>query len=160
MDSGFGAARRPGMTKGETPMTFAGINVLAVVVAAVAAWLVSAGWYMSLGRIYQAALGKTPEECKLEMQKPGAFLPFVVAFVGNLVIGWMLAGVLGHLGAGQVTFKNGVITGAFLWFGFILTTMVVNYCFSGRDKRVLLIDLGNWLLVLVVIGAVIGAIGV
>jgi hypothetical protein len=59
-----------------------------------------------------------------------------------------------------VTFKNGVITGAFLWFGFILTTMVVNYCFSGRDKRVLLIDLGNWLLVLVVIGAVIGAIGV
>jgi hypothetical protein len=141
-------------------MTFAGISYLAVIVAAVVAWLVSAGWYMSLGRIYQAALGKTPEQCKAEMQKPGAFLPFVYAFIGNLVIAWMLAGVLGHLGPGQVTLRNGVIAGAFLWFGFILTTMTVNYSFSGRDRRLLLIDLCNWLIVLVVIGAVVGAVGV
>jgi hypothetical protein len=38
--------------------------------------------------------------------------------------------------------------------------MVVNFCFSGRDKRLLFIDLGNWLIVLVVIGAVIGWLGV
>jgi hypothetical protein len=139
-------------------MSFAGINFLAVVIAAVVAWLVSAGWYMSLGKIYQAAQGKTPEQCKVDMKKPGAFLPFIYAFIGNLVIASMLAGVLGHLG--QVTLKNGVISGAFLWFGFILTTMVVNFCFSGRDKRLLLIDLGNWLIVMVVMGAVIGAIGV
>jgi Protein of unknown function (DUF1761) len=139
-------------------MSFAGINFLAVLIAAVVAWLVSAGWYMSLGKIYQAAQGKTPDQCKVDMQKPGAFLPFIYAFIGNLVIAWMLAGVLGHLG--QVTLKNGVITGAFLWFGFILTTMVVNFCFSGRDKRLLLIDLGNWLIVMVVMGAVIGAMGV
>ena len=139
-------------------MSFAGINFVAVLVAAVAGWLASAVWYMSLGPLYQAALGKTPEQCKEEMKKPGAFLPFLYALIGNLVIAWMLAGVLGHLG--QVTIKNGVITGAFLWFGFILTTMVVNFCFSGRDKRLLLIDLGNWLIVMVVMGAVIGAIGV
>jgi hypothetical protein len=94
------------------------------------------------------------------MQKPGAMLPFLYAFIGNLVIAWMLAGVLGHLGPGAVTPKNGAITAAFIWFGFILTTMVVNFVFSGRDKRLLLIDLGNWLIVLVVMGAVIGWIGV
>jgi hypothetical protein len=33
-------------------VTFAGINYLAVVVAAVAAWLGSAVWYMSLSRLY------------------------------------------------------------------------------------------------------------
>jgi hypothetical protein len=141
-------------------MAFAGISYIAVIAAAVVAWLVSAGWYMSLGRVYQAALGKTPEQCKAEMQKPGAFLPFVYAFIGNLVIAWMLGGVLGHLGPGAVTLKNGVITAAFIWFGFILTTMAVNFVFSGRDKRLLAIDLGNWLLVLVVMGAVIGWIGV
>ena len=139
-------------------MAFAGINFLAVLGAAVAGGLASAVWYMSLGPLYQAALGKTPEQCKEEMKKPGAFLPFLYAFIGNLVIAWMLAGVLGHLG--QVTIKNGVITGAFLWFGFILTTMVVNFCFSGRDKRLLLIDLGNWLIVMVLIAAVIGWLGV
>ena len=141
-------------------MAFAGINYLAVIIAAVVAWLVSAGWYMSLGRVYQAALGKTPEQCKEEMKRPGAFLPFIYAFLANIIIAWMLAGVLGHLGPGEVTVKNGVISAAFLWFGFILTTMVVNFNFSGRDKRVLLIDVGNWLIVLVVMGAVIGAIGV
>jgi hypothetical protein len=141
-------------------MTFAGISYIGVIAAAVAAWIVSAAWYMSLGRIYQAALGKTPEQCKEDMKKPGAFLPFIYAFIANLVIAWMLAGVMGHLGAGQVTLWNGVISAAFLWFGFILTTMVVNSAFSGRDKRLLLIDAGNWLIVLVVIGAVVGAIGV
>src|SRR6202140_2411205 len=125
-------------------MTFAGINFVAVLVAAVAAWLASSVWYMSLGRSYQAALGKTPDQCKEEMKKPGAFLPFIYAFVANVIIAWMLAGVLGHLGAGQVTLRNGVISAAFLWFGFVLTTMAVNYSFAGRDKRLLLIDAGNW----------------
>src|SRR5271156_4135419 len=141
-------------------MTFAGINHLAVVIAAIVAWLASAAWYMSFGKIYVAALGKTPEQMAADRKKPGAFLPFVYAFVANIVIAWMLAGVLGHLGPGQVTLKNGVISAAFLWFGFILTTMTVNYSFSGRDRRLLLIDVGNWLIVLIVIGAVIGAIGV
>jgi hypothetical protein len=141
-------------------MTFAGISYLAVAIAAVVAWLASAAWYMSLGKIYMAALGKTPEQVAADRNKPGAFLPFIYAFVANVVIAWMLGGVLGHLGSGQVTLKNGVIAGAFIWFGFILTTMAVNFSFSGRDKRLLLIDLGNWLIALVVMGAVIGAMGV
>ena len=141
-------------------MTFAGISYLAVAIAAVVAWLASAAWYMSLGKTYMSALGKTPEQVAADRNKPGAFLPFIYAFVANLVIAWMLGGVLGHLGSGQVTLKNGVIAGAFVWFGFILTTMAVNFSFSGRDKRLLLIDLGNWLIVLVVMGAVIGAIGI
>jgi uncharacterized protein DUF1761 len=141
-------------------MTFAGISYLAVAIAAVVAWLASAAWYMSLGKTYMSALGKTAEQVAADRNKPGAFLPFIYAFVANVVIAWMLGGVLGHLGSGQVTLKNGVIAGAFVWFGFILTTMAVNFSFSGRDKRLLLIDLGNWLIVLVVMGAVIGAMGV
>ena len=141
-------------------MSFAGVNYLAVIIAAVVAWIASAGWYMSLGRVYQAALGKTPEQCKAEMQRPGAFLPFIYAFVANVIIAWMLAGLLGHLGAGQVTLQNGVVSALFLWFGFILTTLFVNYSFHGRTMQLILIDLGNWLLVLVVMGAIIGWMGV
>jgi hypothetical protein len=141
-------------------MTFAGVNYLAIAIAAVAAWLASAAWYTSLGGIYMAALGKTPEQCKFDRTKPGAFLPFIYALVANLIIGWMLAGLLGHLGAGQVTLRNGVLSGAFLWFGFILTTIAVNYSFADRDRRLFFIDVGNWLIVLLVIGAVVGAMGV
>jgi uncharacterized protein DUF1761 len=141
-------------------MTFAGINYLAVVVAAAVAWLAGAGWYISLGTIYVAASGKTAQQIEADRNKPGGFLPFIYVFVADLIIAWTLAGVLGHLGSGQVTLKNGVIAGAFIWFGFILTTMAVNFSFSGRDRRLLLIDLGNWLIALVVMGAVIGAMGV
>jgi hypothetical protein len=141
-------------------MVFAGINHLAVIIAAVVAWLASAGWYMSLGRVYQAELGRTPEQAKEAMKRPSAFLPFLYAFIANIIIAWVLAGVLGHLGPGQVTLKNGVISAGFLWFGFILTTTFVNYSFHGRGIRLILIDLGNWLLELLVMGAIVGGMGV
>ena len=141
-------------------MSFSGVSYLALVVAAIAAWLASAAWYMSLSRPYVAALGKTPEQMAEDRKKPGAFLPFLYAFAANIIMAWTLAGVLAHLGPGQVTLRNGIISAAFLWFGFILTTMVVNYSFGGRDRRLLLIDVGNWLLVLLVIGAIIGGLGV
>ena len=73
---------------------------------------------------------------------------------------WVLAGLIGHLGPGQVTIKNGIVSGAFIWFGFVMTTMLVNNSFGRRDRRLLLIDGGHWLMVLVVIGAIIGAFGV
>jgi hypothetical protein len=141
-------------------MVFAGMNYLAIVIAAVAAWLVSAAWYMSLGRIWMAALSKTPEQMAADRQKLGMHLPFVYAFIADIVIAWMLAGVLGHLGPGEVTLRNGVISGAFLWFGFVATTTTVNYSFAGRDWRLLLIDAGNWLVVLIVVGAIVGGLGV
>jgi hypothetical protein len=141
-------------------MTFAGVNYLAIVIAAVAAWLAGAGWYMTLGKTWMAALGKTPEQMEECKKQPGAFLPFIYAFVAELVLAWTLAGVLGHLGPGQVTLRSGVISGAFCWLGFVMTTMLVNNSFARRDWRLLLIDGGHWLVVLILIGAIIGAMGV
>jgi hypothetical protein len=141
-------------------MTFSGVNYLAIVIAAVVAWLAGAGWYMGLGKIWMDALGVTPAQMEEAKNRPGAYLPFIYAFVAELVMAWTLAGVLGHLGAGQVTFKNGVVSAAFLWLGLVMTTMLVNNSFARRDWRLLLIDGGHWLVVLLLMGAIIGAIGV
>ena len=91
---------------------------------------------------------------------PQQVLPFVLAFVGDLIMAWVLAGVLGHLGPGQVTLRNGVISGAFLWFGFVLTTMMVNNAYAGRKYTLTAIDAGHWLAVLVVMGGIIGGAGI
>ena len=96
------------------------------------------------------------EECR---KKPGSFLPFVYAFVGAAIMAYALAGVLGHLGPGQVTLRNGIISGAFIWLGFVFTTMLVNNSFGQRSAKLLLIDGGYWLLVLVLMGAIIGGMG-
>src|SRR6266702_3783366 len=66
--------------RGAPTMTFTGLNYLAIVIAAVVAWLAGAVWYMSLGKAWMAALGWTPEkiaECK---SRPHAYLPSVYVF--------------------------------------------------------------------------------
>ena len=58
-----------------------------------------------------------------------------------------------------MTLRNGVISGVFLWFGFVLTTMMVNNAFSGRKYTLTAIDAGHWLAVLLVMGAIVGGMG-
>jgi hypothetical protein len=139
-------------------MAFVGINYLAVLVAAIAAWVLGAVWYMALSQPWLAAQGKTKADMKPPTSKAAAVGPFVLVFVAELIMAWMLAGILGHLAG--ITVKNGVISGAACWFGFVLTTIATNYAFHGRKVMLTVIDAGHWLAVLVVMGAIIGAFGV
>jgi hypothetical protein len=140
-------------------MTFAGINYLAVIVAAVAAWLAGAAWYMVLGRPWMKALGRTPEQIEEFKGQPKSVLPFIFAFVSALGIAWVLAGLLGHLGPAFMTVRNGALSGLFCWLGFVFTTMLVNNSFAMRKPMLLVIDGGHWALVLALIGAIIGGMG-
>ncbi len=136
-------------------MVFAGLNYLAILVAALAGFGTGAVWYMSLSKPWLAASGfdtaGMPRSSKT---------PFAVSIVSLLVMAWVLAGVVGHLGPGQVTVKNGVISAAFLWLGFIATTTATNYAFGQRRVMLTVIDTAHWLLVMLVMGAVVGAFGV
>jgi hypothetical protein len=137
-------------------MAFAGINYLAVLVAAVASWLAGAAWYGALGQAWLGALGKTKEELMGPSGRPSP-LPFVVSFLAELVMAWALAGIIGHVG--QVTLANGIISGFFAWLGFVATTILVNHRFAGASLKLTAIDGGHWLIVLLVQGAVIGLFG-
>jgi hypothetical protein len=140
-------------------MIFAGINYLALFIAALAGFGFGAVYYMSLARPWMNAIGWTPEQqaahVKGELNPSKA--PFAIAILANLIMAWVLAGVIGHLGT--VTVRSGIISGAFVWFGFVVTTLAVNYAFSGRKPMLTVIDGGHWLGVLLIMGAVIGAFG-
>lgn len=137
-------------------MTFAGMNYLAIVVAAILGFAFGGLYYNLLSKQWMAAIGLT----KAKINKNSSSAPFIIAIVANLVMAWVLAGVVGHLGPGQVTIRNGIISGAFLWLGFIVTTIAVNNAFGLRKHVLTVIDLGHWLGVLVVMGAIIGVFGV
>jgi len=139
-------------------MAFAGINYLAVLVATVAGFAFGAAYYMSLSRPWLAAMGKTREELAAAGKRSPA--PFIVSIVALLIMAWVLAGGIGHLGPGQVTLRNGVISGLFMWLGFVITTLAVNYSFGQRRPMLTIIDGIHWLGVLVIQGAIIGAMGV
>ena len=136
-------------------MAFAGMNYLAIGLAAIAGYAFGAVYYMVLSKPWLAASEKTEAEIKSDKSA----LPFVLAFVAAVVMAHMLAGILGHLGPGQVTLRNGLISAAFIWLGFVLTTTTVNYAFQGRKAALTLIDTGHWLGVLLIQGAVIGVMG-
>lgn len=143
-------------------MTFAGLNHLAIFLAAVAGWLTGAAYYTALAKPWVASHGKTLEAFKAEQAaRKGtvhAWLPFALAFVAEFVMAWVLAGMVGHLGS--VTVRSAVISGLFVWAGFVVTTMLVNNAFGGRRYMLTLIDAGHWLAVIVVMGVVIGWMGV
>ena len=97
-----------------------------------------------------AALGMT------ERPKPSP-LPYVTALAAQLVLAWTLAGLLGHLG--EITLGRALTAAALIWFGFVLSTMMVNHRFQGARWSLSLIDGGHWLGVLLVMGLVIGLFG-
>ncbi|MEX2453934.1 MAG: DUF1761 domain-containing protein [Rhodospirillaceae bacterium] len=136
-------------------MAFGGTSYLAILVAAVAGFAFGGVYYAVLGRRWMAALGKT----QAELGQGGKIAPFVVAAVAQLVIAFVLAGAIGHLGPGQVTVRNGLVSGAILWAGLVMTTMAVNHRFQGSKLSLTAIDGGHWLGVLLVQGLIIGLIG-
>jgi len=139
-------------------MTFAGINYLAVLVAGAVGFGLGGVWYRTLAKPWMAAQGFSSEMIRAHHGKGAAPWPLIIAAAADLVMAWMLAGVIGHLG--EVTLKNGVISAAFVWFGFVLTTLAVNNTFGLRSPKLIAIDGGHWLAVLLLMGAIIGAWGV
>jgi len=133
-------------------MAFAGMNYLAVLVAAVAAYAWGAAYYMTLSKQWLAAVGIA--------QPNRSAAPFIISFIALLVMAFVLAGSIGHLGPGNVTVKNGIISGIIVWAGFVLTTVFVNNAYPGRKYMLSVIDSIHWLGVLMIEGAVIGAMGV
>ena len=142
-------------------MAFAGMNYLAIFAAAIGAWIFGAVYYTALSKPWLAAVGMTAADMKRQSEnKVRAVAPFVMSFVAEIIMAWVIAGVLGHLGPGQVTMRNGVISALFLWFGFVLTTVAVNNAYPGRKVMLTVIDAGHWLGVMLLIGAIVGGFGV
>jgi hypothetical protein len=132
-------------------MAFTGISYLAVIVAAIVAYLFGSVWYMMLAKPWLAAVGFA------EPPKP-APAPFVIAFLAQLVIAYFLAGLIAHLG--DVSAVRGLLTAFFVWLPFVFGTMIVNHRFQGSSWTLTLIDGGHWLGVFLLIGLVIGLFGI
>jgi len=140
-------------------MDFAGINYMAILLAAVAGYVFGAVYYMTLGNAWLSALGKTEGDIKGPDGKISP-MPFVIAAIAAVAMAFVLAGTIGHLGRGHVNLRTGIISGAIVWAGFVLTTIWVNHAYQGQNFRLTLIDSGHWLGVLLIQGAILGSMGV
>ncbi len=139
----------------------AGMNILVIIGAGVASWCTGAVYYTVLAKPWVAAQGLTVEQHKAMIDaRRGtvhAWLPFALAFLADLVMACVMSGLIGHIGA--YSLRGGVISAAFVWAGFVLTTLIVNNAFTGRRYMLTVIDSIHWLLGLLVIGAIVGVWG-
>ena len=134
------------------------INYVAIIAAAVASWLAGAVWYGVLGKQWLAALGWTEANVAgPDGKRRMPMGPMILSFVAALIMAFMLSGLMGHVG--PISVRSGIISGALVWVGFVITTIAVNNAFQKRKGMLTVIDGGHWLFALVVQGAVLGALG-
>lgn len=137
-------------------MHITGINYSAVALAAVASFIFGGIWYGLLSKQWMAAAKVDEKFVKGSGGGPSP-IPFAVAFIAQMVMAWILAGVFLHLSRGGIplTLRSGLISGALMWAGFVMSSLVVNHAFQGAKPMLTLIDGGHWLGVLLIQSAVI-----
>ncbi|MDP1730386.1 MAG: DUF1761 domain-containing protein [Devosia sp.] len=134
-------------------MTHFAVNWLAVIVATVASMALGFAWYMLLARQWMAAVGKTREELQ-----PNDPTPYIWSVIVQLVMAYFIA-LLTPVLFGATNVVNGILCGANMWLGFVITSMVLNHRYQGAKWSLTLIDGGYLLGVLIVQGIVIGLFG-
>lgn len=135
-------------------MAFGGIDYLAVLVAAVAAFMFGALWY---GALFSKAWMKA---ARIDPSNNGMNPAIMVmTFLCELVLALGLAGIIGHLGVGQVTLANGLISGFFVGLTIILPVMITNHRNQLFGWDLTLIDGAHWLGAALIMGGVIGWMG-
>lgn len=134
-------------------MTHFDVNWLAIALAMVASMALGMVWYMGLAKQWMAAAGLTEDDVK-----DGGAVPFVWAAIAQLVIAYFIA-MLTPQFFDAVNAYNAVIVGVHMWFGFILTSMVLNHRYQLKPWSLTFIDGGYLLGVVIVQGIVIGLFG-
>jgi Protein of unknown function (DUF1761) len=130
-------------------------NLLAILVAAVVAFLLGGLWYSPLlfARQWMAAHAHSPEDvARMKADAPRAY---GISFVAFLVMAAILQLVLNHLGANN--WRSGALWAAHLWLGFAVTIGLMANVYSGKRFSVFAIDAGYQLVYLLVMGAILGA---
>ena len=128
------------------------INYLAVVVSAVTVFVIGMLWYTALfGRQWVAAHGYTPEQ--LETMKRGMGRAYAVSFVCYLVMGVVMAVLIGRMNIAGVL--GGVKIGGATWLGFVATIGLTANLYSNKSFAAYVIDAGYQLVFMLVMGVIL-----
>jgi hypothetical protein len=127
-------------------------NYAAIVVAAIAYWLLGAVWY---GKLFANAWMElehiTPEQAKAA----NPILPYVIALLLNVLIAYALSQVC--LWRNANTVGRGAAVGVMIWIGIVGPITYTTYMFEMRPPTLFAINEFYPLAGLVLMGAILGA---
>jgi surface polysaccharide O-acyltransferase-like enzyme len=126
-------------------------NYIAVLVAAIAYWFLGAVWYGVLFSKSWVAL----ENVTLEQTKSAGILPYIVSFLLDLLIAYVLSQIIAWRNAH--TAGRGAAVGVLLWIGFVGPITFTTYMYELRPKELFAINQFYPLAGLVLMGVILGA---
>lgn len=127
-------------------------NFLAIVVAAIACFLVQMGWYSYFSAAWVTGIGRTPEWLNHTGVNPA--LQYGAALLAEAVMAVVISCVT-QLTGPQTLFR-GIKAALLLWLGFVVPVLAVNYVFEVRTWALFGINIGFWLAGMIVMGAIVG----
>jgi len=126
-------------------------NNLAVVVAAIAYFILGYVWYgLLFNKPWMALEQMTPEK----MQGASPVVPFIVSFLLELLIAYSLAQLCIWRNANTV--GRGASVGVLVWIGFVGPISLMTYMFEMRPKALFAINEFYPLAGLILMGAILG----
>lgn len=128
-------------------------NYPAIVVAAIACFLLEAGWYSAFMSTWLNGIGRTMQWLVSSGMNP--YLQYGTALVMAAVMATAISCVTQL--TGKQTALRGVKVAAVLWVGFEMTTFSTEYIFEVRPISLFLVNAGYWLVGMMVMGAIVGA---
>lgn len=125
-------------------------NHWAVLVSAIVLWLLGATWYSPLlfAKPWIEIVGRQMGE------KPkGVVHGMIASFVGDLLLAFVLAHIVGWSGADTAGW--GIFVGVLMWIGFVAAPLYPQRIYEGRPFRYFAINGGYWLVGLIAVGALL-----
>jgi hypothetical protein len=127
-------------------------NYPAVIVAAIAYWILGAVWYGVLfSKPWMALEHMTIEQA----QSVNPVIPYIVSFLLELLVAYSVAQLCIWRNADTV--GRGASVGVLVWIGFVGPIAFMNYMFEMRPKALFAINEFYPLAGLVLMGAILGA---
>jgi len=136
--------------------SFAGINFLAVFVAAIASMVLGFLWYspMLFARPWTRLMGIDPDDkVKLAEMQKGAGKLYGISFVASLVSAIVLAKIIAI--STVITIPYGMKVGFAVWLGFVATVQLTGALFAKQPTKLFLINTGYQLVCYLAMGAIL-----
>ena len=125
------------------------VNYLAIVVAALVAFVLSSAWYIVFGKQRAELLGVA---AAAETSRPPAWM-MLVELVRSIVLGAVLAGLAANLDVVDWTGALGL--GFVLWVGFPFVLLTGSVIWDHVPWELAAIHAGDWLLKLLVVSVIV-----
>ncbi len=127
------------------------IDWVGVVISVVAAMVIGGLWYGPLfAKDWMNFIGKSREELRAQ-----GGIGYMFAIVGAFILAIVMSYVTQW--AAAEGFGEGLLVGAVMWAGFVVSTAVTGSVFEARPWGLILINSGNSLLTFMIVGGIVSA---